>query len=152
MVRYWFMPIVLALIGFNVAVYSEHDDVEKYAVKGRVMYPPELGYMDSSKPQVKVLVDGGKMQQLTRTDGSFELHNLPIGSYRIDLFHVDMVFPSYLLHVLKDERVRLGYHNSAEGKGEQTQRITKPLVFAPKGKPIYFRPRYVVVRSLLIAH
>lgn len=108
-------------------------------IKGKIGFPSGLN-VAGSLPQVRIIVDNGLKQYLSRADGTVEIHLAP-GPYSVDFSHPALTFPTYKLTVLKDNRAKLSFVHPAKGKSEQTLPINKPFTFIPFAQPTYFRPR-----------
>lgn len=65
-----------------------------YKIDGKVMLPPEKN--QDWINEVQILVDGGKYRGYLRNDGSFSVHNVPSGSYI-----VEVVTPKYLFEPIR---------------------------------------------------
>ena len=74
-----------------------------------------------------------------RNDGTFQVSNVPSGSYEVEVANADYVFEPVRVDITSKGKIRARKLNLLQPS--QVQLTTYPLKFKAKGKPTYFFQR-----------
>ncbi|XP_039249680.1 endoplasmic reticulum membrane protein complex subunit 7-like [Styela clava] len=110
---------------------------EGYKIEGKVVLPP-----DGNKQwvnDIQVLVDGGKYRGYLRTDGTFTVHNVPTGSYVVEVFTPKYLFEPLRVDVSMKGNLRARKVNHL--KPSQVTLVKYPLEMKPATFAQYFQVR-----------
>ncbi|XP_028171810.1 ER membrane protein complex subunit 7 [Ostrinia nubilalis] len=139
-------PIALCVLAITLAGYvncvtnSVEEDTGngRYVIEGRV-FPPDD--QDSSNWQVdtRVHVNGGEYIAFIRDDGTFVIHNVPSGSYVVEIVH-----PDYMYEPVRVEINSKGKYRARKVNFIQTSQVIQvpyPLRMKPLSRFRYFQMR-----------
>ncbi|MBD3673919.1 MAG: carboxypeptidase regulatory-like domain-containing protein [Planctomycetaceae bacterium] len=72
---------------FNVSMPAGKEHVETFAKAGRIKRPYQIGCVYHSSMRAWIYVFDHPNFQVTKTDGQFELKNVPPGKYKLEMVH-----------------------------------------------------------------
>ncbi|XP_068109452.1 endoplasmic reticulum membrane protein complex subunit 7 [Hyperolius riggenbachi] len=127
----------LALSADNDILLSPGPGGERYKVEGRAVVP-------GVRPQdwvsgARVLVDGEEHIGFLRTDGSFVVHDVPSGSYVVEVVSPAYRFEPVRVDITSKGKMRARYVNHI--KTSEVLRLPYPLQMKSSGPPSYFIKR-----------
>lgn len=108
-----------------------------YKIDGRVLLPPDSGRRFTN--ELQILVDGGKHKGFLRTDGSFTVHNVPSGSYVVEVFSGKYVFEPIRVDISAKGNARARKVNHL--RPSQVALLKYPLEMKPISYAQYFQVR-----------
>lgn len=109
----------------------------RFSIEGRV-FPPD-GIESNWQVVTRVHVNGGEHIGFVRQDGSFVIHNVPSGSYVVDVVH-----PDYMYEPARVEINSKGKYRARQVNYVQTSQVIQlpyPLRLKPITKLRYFQAR-----------
>ncbi|CAJ0958532.1 unnamed protein product [Ranitomeya imitator] len=129
-----FLPL-LALCRADTDIISSGSD--RFKVEGRAVVP-------GVRPQdwvsgARVLVDGEEHVGFLRTDGSFMVHDVPSGSYVVEVVSPAHRFEPVRVDITSKGKMRARYLNHI--KTSEVVRLPYPLQMKSSGPPSYFIKR-----------
>lgn len=132
---------VLAIFALEtvVAVNPEEDVGNgRYVIEGKVFAPEE---QDSILWQVemRVHVNGGEFIGFVREDGTFVVHNLPSGSYVVEIVHPDFMYEPVRVEINSKGKYRARKVNYIQTS--QVIQVPYPLRMKALSKYRYFQVR-----------
>lgn len=135
----WTLFIIL-FISISYSSSQEVDDekqMETFKIEGKVSVP-------GVKPAdwvllTKVLVDGGEFVGFVRSDGSFEVHDVPTGSYIVEFAHPKYMFEATRIDISARGKIRARRVNNVDSKS--VVQVAYPLKVRSKGLAGYFQKR-----------
>lgn len=110
----------------------------RYAIEGRV-FPPEDQDVSSWQVGTRVHVNGGEYIAFIRDDGTFVIHNVPSGSYVVEIVH-----PDYMYEPVRVEINSKGKYRARKVNYIQTSQVIQvpyPLRMKPLSRFRYFQVR-----------
>ncbi|XP_032803492.2 endoplasmic reticulum membrane protein complex subunit 7 [Petromyzon marinus] len=119
--------------------YLEAEDAngERFKIEGRVSVP---GFkMQEWISGARVLVEGGEYVGLLRTDGSFTVHNVPSGSYVVEVASPSFKFDPVRVDITTKGKIRARKLNYI--KSSEVVPMPYPLRMRAFGTPNYFMKR-----------
>ncbi|XP_004924239.1 ER membrane protein complex subunit 7 [Bombyx mori] len=122
-------------------VYCASDLTEEeigHVIEGRV-FPPEDPNNSNWQLDTRVHVNGGEYIGFVREDGTFVVHNLPSGSYVVEIVH-----PDYMYEPVRVEINSKGKYRARKVNYVQTSQVIQvpyPLRMKPVTKFRYFQVR-----------
>jgi len=125
------------LLGCLVGLATTAEASQPISVLGKVVLPRAA----ANKPRaVKVCLNYGQHCAFTRYDGSFELPDISVGTYLLEVNSVGYRFAQYKVQVgaKGDRQVQAIKY---EFPGSTRQHITYPLTLEPLGPTNYFQVR-----------
>lgn len=119
--------------------YANDEDSSKslYSVEGKV--PSLHDYYDDWAMRTKVLVDGGQYVGFLKSDGSFQVQNLPSGSYVFQVVNPDFDFEPVRVDINSKGKIRARKVNYIQTS--QVNTVPYPLKFKMRGPINYFHQR-----------
>jgi len=121
-------------------VFADVDEIKSdqvFKIEGKISIP--FAMESEWVPNTRVLVDGGKYLGFIRNDGSFQVSNIPSGSYDVEVANADYVFEPVRVDITSKGKIRARKLNLLQPS--QVQLSTYPLKLKAKGKPSYFLQR-----------
>uniref|UniRef100_A0A8C5R6K6 Endoplasmic reticulum membrane protein complex subunit 7 n=1 Tax=Leptobrachium leishanense TaxID=445787 RepID=A0A8C5R6K6_9ANUR len=136
----WCLFYCLAALSLCLAdtdVLSPGTGSDKFKVEGRAVVP-------GIRPQdwvssARVLIDGEDHVGFLRTDGSFVVHDVPSGSYVVDVISPAYRFEPVRVDITSKGKMRARYVNHI--KTSEVLRLPYPLQMKSSGPPSYFIKR-----------
>lgn len=114
--------------------------VSAFDVEGAVSMPPAAPSDWMIEARVFVTEGEKRFMGFIRADGSFQVHNVPTGSYVVEVVHPRFVFESVRLDIISGKgRVRARKLNLLLSNAVKT--IPYPLQLSSAGQARYFTPR-----------
>lgn len=122
------------------AINSPEEDVGngKYVIEGKV-YPPEEQDLGPWQVDTRVHVNGGEYIGFIREDGSFVIHNVPSGSYVVEILHPDYMYEPVRVEINSKGKYRARKVNYIQTS--QVIQIPYPLRLKALSKYNYFQMR-----------
>lgn len=134
------LSLFCVVVGVLSADSSVEDDSQTggfYTIEGKVFllsdYPPNW------QTNTRVHVNGGEYIGFLKKDGSFEVHNLPSGSYIVEVIN-----PEYTFEPVRVEINSKGKYRARKVNHIQTSQVIQvpyPLRLKALGKTRYFQMR-----------
>lgn len=106
MFRFEILVIALSVINTAFCAMNPVDEESaRYLIEGRVFPPDDL---DSTNWQVdtRVHVNSGEYIGFIKDDGSFAIHNVPSGSYVVEIIHPDYFYEPIRVEINSKGRYR----------------------------------------------
>lgn len=107
---------------------------ECFKIEGKVTVPDKASLSD-----IRILVDDGVYRAFLRRDGSFTVHNVPSGSYVVDVVSSSFAFQPVRVDVSTKGNCRARELNMLKPSSVTLKNY--PLVFSPYGMVKYFQTR-----------
>lgn len=110
----------------------------RYVIEGRV-FPPEELDLGPWQVDTRIHVNGGEYIGFIREDGTFVVHNVPSGSYVVEILH-----PDYMYEPVRVEINSKGKYRARKVNYIQTSQVIQvpyPLRLKPLAKFRYFQVR-----------
>ncbi|KAM3959239.1 endoplasmic reticulum membrane protein complex subunit 7-like [Aphomia sociella] len=110
----------------------------RYEIEGRV-YPPEEQELGNWQVDTRIHVNGGEYIGFIREDGTFVIHNVPTGSYVVEIIN-----PDYMYEPVRVEINSKGKHRARKVNYIQTSQVIQvqyPLRMKALSKFRYFQVR-----------
>ncbi|GBP50521.1 ER membrane protein complex subunit 7 [Eumeta japonica] len=110
----------------------------RYIIEGRV-FPPEPLELTNWQVDTRVHVNGGEYIGFIREDGNFLIHNVPSGSYVVEIIH-----PDYMYEPVRVEINSKGKYRARKVNYVQTSQVIQvpyPLRMKALSKYRYFQVR-----------
>lgn len=121
-----------------VNLVEEEQGSGRYVIEGRV-FPPEEQDLGPWQVDTRVHVNGGEYIAFIRDDGTFVIHNVPSGSYVVDILH-----PDYMYEPVRVEINSKGKYRARKVNYIQTSQVIQvpyPLRLKALAKYRYFQVR-----------
>ncbi|XP_041461379.1 ER membrane protein complex subunit 7-like [Lytechinus variegatus] len=132
--------LVILFLSMSYSSSEEADDEKQMAtfkIEGKVSVP---GVKPADwVPLAKVLVDGGQFVGFVRSDGTFEVHDIPTGSYVVEIAHPKYMFEATRIDISARGKIRARRVNNVDSKS--VIQVTYPLRLRSKGLAGYFQKR-----------
>lgn len=130
------LPFLFILLSFGLSASL----VSSFDVEGAVSMPPAAPSDWMIEARVFVTEGEKRLMGFIRADGSFRVHNVPTGSYVVEVMHPRFVFESVRLDIISGKgRVRARKLNLLLSNAVKT--IPYPLQLSSAGQARYFTPR-----------
>ncbi|CAG9795490.1 unnamed protein product [Diatraea saccharalis] len=132
--------ILVGLIGLTFCAVNIDEEVGngRNIIEGRV-FPPEDQDKNGWQVNTRIHVNGGEYIGFIREDGTFVIHNVPSGSYV-----VEVVNPDYMYEPVRVEINSKGKYRARKVNYIQTSQVIQvpyPLRMKPLSKFRYFQVR-----------
>jgi ER membrane protein complex subunit 7 len=117
---------------------EEESSNGRYVIEGRV-FPPEDQDTVGWQVDTRIHVNGGEYIAFIRDDGTFVVHNVPSGSYVVEIIH-----PDYMYEPVRVEINSKGKYRARKVNYIQTSQVIQvpyPLRMKPHSKLRYFQVR-----------
>ncbi|CAG4947969.1 unnamed protein product [Colias eurytheme] len=137
-----FISTVTLLLFANVsyAVNSMEDEVGvgRYVIEGRV-FPPEEQDTSNWQVDTRIHVNGGEYIGFIKNDGSFSIHNVPSGSYVVEIANPDYMYEPVRVEINSKGKFRARKVNYIQTS--QVIQVPYPLKMKAFTKFRYFQVR-----------
>lgn len=136
--------VILTLLSLFALEYvaSVNSDEEvgngRYLIEGKV-FPPDEHYYSPWQVEMRVHVNGGEFIGFVREDGSFVIHNVPSGSYVVEIVHPDFMYESVRVEINSKGKYRARKVNFIQTS--QVIQVPYPLRMKALSKFRYFQVR-----------
>ncbi|KAM9293832.1 endoplasmic reticulum membrane protein complex subunit 7 [Gastrophryne carolinensis] len=135
--RGFFLALLLPLCWADTEMLSPGSGGERFKVEGRAVVP-------GVRPQdwvsgARVLLDGEEHVGFLRTDGSFMVHDIPPGSYVVEIVSPAHQFEPVRVDITSKGKMRARFVNHI--KTSEVVRLPYPLQMKSSGPPSYFIKR-----------
>ncbi|XP_026320804.1 ER membrane protein complex subunit 7 [Hyposmocoma kahamanoa] len=133
--------VSLSLFGNTVwSVNPVEEDVGngRYTIEGRV-FPPEELVETQWQAETRVHVNGGEYVAFIRNDDTFVVHNVPSGSYVVEIVHPDYMYEPVRVEINSKGKFRARKVNYIQTS--QIIQVPYPLRMKPLSKFRYFQIR-----------
>lgn len=120
---------------------SLEDDVDtsRYVIEGKV-FPPEIPFAPQNwNANTNVQLNGGEFFGFVKEDGTFVVHNIPSGSYVLEVMNADFVYEPVRVEINSKGKFRARKVNFIQTS--QVIQVPYPLKLKPMGKYRYFQVR-----------
>lgn len=116
-------------------------DSRQFKIIGHIYSLPndDLEALRASLKLTKIIVNHGQYIAYPTDDGSFEITNLPSGSYAIDIAHPRFIYEPFRVDITSRGKVRGRKINYIQPSLVET--VDYPLSFRPRNFHNYFLPR-----------
>lgn len=137
----WLLLVVGSInIGFSASISVEEDTSNaRYAIEGRVFAPDDESDGSNWQVATAIHVNGGEHIGFVRDDGSFVVHNIPSGSYVVEVIN-----PNYMYEPVRVEINSKGKYRARRVNYVQTSQVIQvpyPLRMKAASKFRYFYVR-----------
>ncbi|KAI5634953.1 ER membrane protein complex subunit 7 [Phthorimaea operculella] len=139
-----FWPVFFATLNYFSEVTGAVSPVEeetgngRYVIEGRV-FPPEELAPTNWQTDTRIHVNGGEYIGFVRNDGSFVIHNVPSGSYVVEIVHPDYMYEPVRVEINSKGKYRARKLNYIQTS--QVIQVPYPLRMKPMSKFRYFQVR-----------
>lgn len=122
------------------AMSSVEEDVGhgRYVIEGRV-FPPEDQDLANWQVETRIHVNGGEYIGFIKEDGSFAVHNVPTGSYVVEVVHPDYMYEPVRVEINSKGKYRARRVNYIQTS--QVIQVPYPLRMKALSKFRYFQTR-----------
>ncbi|XP_053614247.1 endoplasmic reticulum membrane protein complex subunit 7 [Plodia interpunctella] len=110
----------------------------RYAIEGRV-YPAEDQESQNWQVDTRIHVNGGEYIGFVRDDGTFVIHNVPSGSYIVEVIHPDYMYEPIRVEINSKGKFRARKVNFVQTS--QVIQVPYPLRMKVSSKLRYFQAR-----------
>jgi hypothetical protein len=110
-----------------------------WALEGKVVTSPDVEMTPQWLSTTRVVVNYGEYLAFLRRDGSFEVNNLPPGSYLVEVSNPDYFYEPIRVDVTSKGKIRSRKVNYIQAN--VVQQLPYPLKFKPKVPFKYFQVR-----------
>ncbi|XP_049953160.1 ER membrane protein complex subunit 7 homolog isoform X1 [Schistocerca serialis cubense] len=111
---------------------------ELYDIEGKI-YPPEAQVLSNWQVVTKVLVNGGEFIGFLKEDGTFTIHNVPSGSYVLEVVNPDYAYEPVRVEINSKGKYRARKVNYIQTS--QVIPVTYPLKLKALSRLRYFQAR-----------
>lgn len=137
------LSIVLTVCTFSYglsAVNIPEEDVGngRYSIEGKV-FPPEEQDLGPWQVETRIHVNGGEYIGFIRGDGTFVIHNVPSGSYVVEIIHPDYMYEPVRVEINSKGKFRARKVNYIQTS--QVIQVPYPLRLKALSKFRYFQVR-----------
>ncbi|XP_060523902.1 ER membrane protein complex subunit 7 homolog [Cylas formicarius] len=131
----------LSLLLLANADNSIEDDGEsgRYTIEGRVFPLSDQVSQSNWQATTRIHVNGGEYIGFVKKDGSFVVHNVPSGSYVIEVLNPDLMFEPVRVEINSKGKFRARKVNYIQTS--QVVQVPYPLKMKALGKTRYFQVR-----------
>lgn len=136
------LTLLLCFVASAYCVNSVEEDVGngRYVIEGRVFQSEEQELSVSNwQVDTRIHVNGGEYIGFVKQDGSFAIHNVPTGSYVVEVIH-----PDYMYETVRVEINSKGKYRARKVNYIQTSQVIQvpyPLRIKASSKYRYFQVR-----------
>uniref|UniRef100_A0A2A4K544 ER membrane protein complex subunit 7 beta-sandwich domain-containing protein n=1 Tax=Heliothis virescens TaxID=7102 RepID=A0A2A4K544_HELVI len=110
----------------------------RYSIEGKV-FPPEEQDLGPWQVDTRIHVNGGEYIGFIRDDGSFVIHNVPSGSYVVEILHPDYIYEPIRVEINSKGKYRARKVNYIQTS--QVIQVPYPLRLKALSKFRYFQVR-----------
>ncbi|CAK1553098.1 unnamed protein product [Leptosia nina] len=134
------VPLLLLAANVLCAVNPSDDEVGvgRYIIEGRV-FPPENSDASNWQIDTRIHVNAGEYIGFVKNDGTFTLHNVPSGSYVVEIVHPDYMYEPVRVEINSRGRIRARRVNYIQTS--QVIQVPYPLKMKAATRFRYFQVR-----------
>nr|CAH7737711.1 unnamed protein product [Callosobruchus chinensis] len=140
-IPFFLIPLALFLTAHaETSVEEESDENNRYNIEGRIF--PLSDYQTTQtnwQANTKIHVNGGEHLGFVKRDGSFVVHNLPAGSYVVEVFNPEYTFEPARVEINSKGKFRARKVNHI--RTSEVIVVPYPLRMKALGKTRYFQVR-----------
>lgn len=125
--------VSLVLFGFGLLTFG----ASAYTIEGIVVVPTDAN--SDWFINTRIHVDGDLHIGFVKPDGSFEVSNVPSGSYMVEVVNPTYVFHGARVDITSKGRIRARRLNAPQPNA--VKELPYPLRLNAAGKAVYFKPR-----------
>lgn len=131
---------VIICSAYTLETSLEEDvDTNRYVIEGKV-FPPDMPYTpDKWQANTHLQLNGGEYFGFIREDGTFVIHNIPSGSYVLEVINSDYLYEPVRVEINSKGKYRARKVNYIQTS--QVIQVPYPLKLKPMGKYRYFQVR-----------
>lgn len=122
----------------TINLVEEEQGNGRYVIEGRV-YPPEEQDLGPWQVDTRVHINGGEYISFIRDDGTFVVHNVPSGSYVVEILHPDYIYEPVRVEINSKGKYRARKVNYIQTS--QVIQVPYPLRLKALSKYRYFQVR-----------
>ncbi|XP_022908232.1 ER membrane protein complex subunit 7 homolog [Onthophagus taurus] len=135
--------LIIPLIAYTKADLNdqsqENDDKERYIIEGKV-YPFDAPFSQQNwQANTKIQLNGGEYLGFVKEDGSFIVHNIPSGSFILEVINPELSYEPVRVEINSKGKYRARKVNHIQTA--QIIQVPYPLRLKPLGKTKYFQIR-----------
>ncbi|KAL1512542.1 hypothetical protein ABEB36_002124 [Hypothenemus hampei] len=141
----FYLKLFLSLAFFlsvhaDISVEEEYGS-GRYVIEGRVfpLSDYQTGNLNNWQATTRVHVNGGEFIGFVKKDGSFAIHNIPSGSYVIEVLHSEYTFEPVRVEINSKGKFRARKVNNIQTS--LINQVPYPLKIKALGKTRYFQIR-----------
>ncbi|XP_044739012.1 ER membrane protein complex subunit 7 [Chrysoperla carnea] len=126
--------------GHSTEISSEDEyDQTRYTIEGKV-FPPDIPLTPANwQVNTKLMVNGGEYLGFIKEDGTFVIHNVPGGSYILEVVNPDYGYEPVRVEINSKGKYRARKVNYIQTS--QVIQVPYPLKMKPMGRMRYFQVR-----------
>lgn len=118
---------------------EEENGSGRYTIEGKV-YPMDPPFVQPNwQANTKIHVNGGEYLGFVKEDGSFVVHNVPSGSYIVEVLNTEYTYEAVRVEINSKGKFRARKVNHIQIS--QVIQVPYPLKMKPLGKTKYFQIR-----------
>ncbi|GLV40118.1 ER membrane protein complex subunit 7 [Carabus blaptoides fortunei] len=118
---------------------EDDSDTARYVVEGRV-FPPDPPFTPANwQSNTNLQLNGGEYLGFIKEDGSFVIHNVPSGSYVLEVLNSDYMYEPVRVEINSKGKFRARKVNHIQTS--QVIQVSYPLKLKPMGRHRYFQVR-----------
>ncbi|XP_015781854.1 ER membrane protein complex subunit 7 homolog [Tetranychus urticae] len=110
-----------------------------YTIEGRVFPAPNVSITPSWFTSTRIIVNYGQFLAFMRKDGSFEINQVPSGSYLVEVTNPDLFYKPTRVDINSKGKIRARKVNYIQSSA--VQQISYPLKYRPQSPFKYFQTR-----------
>ncbi|XP_074595006.1 ER membrane protein complex subunit 7 [Brevipalpus obovatus] len=126
-------------VGVRPVGNNGHRSLATYTIEGKVFPSPNASITAEWFTDTKVIVNYGQYLAFMRRDGSFEVNNIPPGSYLVEVTNPDLFYKPVRVDINSKGKIRARKVNYIQSSA--VQQVTYPLKFKPQSPFKYFQTR-----------
>ncbi|RZC39709.1 DUF2012 domain containing protein [Asbolus verrucosus] len=141
--KLWYFLILFLIdiyVAFSQTSLEEENETERYAIEGKIFLLSDYQTRQANWPaSTRIHVNGGQLVGFVKKDGSFIVHNVPSGSYIVEVLN-----PEYTFEPVRVEINSRGKYRARKVNHIQTSLIIQvpyPLSMKALAKTRYFQVR-----------
>ncbi|XP_015786161.1 ER membrane protein complex subunit 7 homolog [Tetranychus urticae] len=110
-----------------------------YTIEGKIFPPPNVSITPSWFTSTRIIVNYGQFLAFMRKDGSFEIGQVPSGSYLVEVTNPDFFYKPTRVDINSKGKIRARKVNYIQSSA--VQQISYPLRYRPQSPFKYFQTR-----------
>lgn len=130
--------VLLSNVFCSANIVEEEIGNGRYVIEGRV-FPPEEQDISGWQIETRIHVNGGEYIAFIRDDGTFVVHNVPSGSYVVEIVNPDHMYEPVRVEINSKGKYRARKVNYIQTS--QVIQVPYPLRMKPLSRFRYFQVR-----------